>query len=192
MMDKAQNYTQGTREEEKLYWSIHEAGHAVAAYLSGYSIDYVSVLPTEDSEHGVARYHNKGTRLGDDASDEEVNEDLRRLLQVDVAGAVAEYTAHTHDPLIEPLPYRQEVVEEGKLETALMLEALKLHADLFKLAEGEPEYIAKEFGPRRLLPGAAEMVCGHWKAVVEIADALREKGRVDGEEVSTIMARGAI
>jgi hypothetical protein len=185
----AKDYTQGSREAERLYWSIHEAGHAVAAYLSGYSIDYVSVLPTEVSEHGHAQYHNKGTRLGDDASDEEVNEDMRRLLRVDMAGAAAEYTAHAHAPLIEPLPYWQEVLEEGKLSSALMIEPLKLHAPLFKLAEEDPEYIAKEFGPQRLLPGVAEMVCENWGAVVEIAAALREKGRIDGEEVGAIMNR---
>jgi hypothetical protein len=99
-------YTQAEPEVERLYWSIHEAGHAVAAAISGYSIDCVTLAASDASLVATGTvYHDKGAVPGDEATDDAMAEDLRRMLRVDVAGAVAEYIAHTGDEHFPPLPY---------------------------------------------------------------------------------------
>src|SRR5215207_8499776 len=121
-MNKARSFTQASPELERLYWSIHEAGHAVAGCLSGFAVDYATILANKQSEHGGVHYLHKGRRLGEELSEAEMIKDLRRMLRVDAAGAVAEYIAYTREEDVEPLPYWREVEEDGHITEALMVE----------------------------------------------------------------------
>ena len=176
-------------ESEKLYCAIHEAGHAVAGSLAGYSLDYVTVLPTPRSAKGEVHYHNKGTRLPDDAPREVIAEGLRRMLRVDVAGAVAEYLAYRDDPKVPPLSYWREVEEDGKLTDALTVEVFKIHSRMRDSFAQEPEFFEQEYGAERLIPPTLELLAEHWSAVRKIAFALMLSGRISGARVSAIIEK---
>jgi hypothetical protein len=188
-MDDLRDYTKGTnrRSQERLYWSIHEAGHAVMACLSGYSIHYATVLPSEDYPDGAIHYHNKGELPPDDATDKEVREALQRLMRVDVAGAVAEYLAYRDEPTVGPLPYWDEVIEGGRLNTALMVEPFKVNPGLLDTVRKLPKALKREFGPDRIMPPTIDTLTEHWPAVMEIAARLRDKGLVSGGEIASLV-----
>jgi hypothetical protein len=181
-MNKARRFTQASPELERLYLSIHEAGHAVAGCLSRYAVDYATILANKQSEHGAVHYLHKGRRLGEELSEAEMIKDLRRMLRVDAAGAVAEYIAYTREEDVEPLPYWREVEEDGRITEALMVEVDKLHPGLAMS-------LPTEFGPGRLLPETQAMLTEHWGAVMEVAASLCTNKLIGGREVRAAVRR---
>jgi hypothetical protein len=155
------NHQEAFQREVTAY---HEAGHAVIAYVLGYKLKSVTIIPTHDA-HGMVQYLDplRGIPLDAEVSDR-ARLRLEKAIQISFAGPLAQRKFKEH-------AWRD---YHGEFD-------FKKIGELGIRAVGSAEQ-QKAF-LRWLEIATLEMVDAHWSAIERVAKLLLARDRLNGAEI---------